>query len=309
MMRVSCRQVQGQLLGMAGSFVPRELGKLRDHIESCPACKAYWVALCADDALLRDGVAAMQPAVARVESGVMRQLAQMQPRPCVSAGGLRLSLLGNRSARMVVAAIIALGLFFLFARGRATMYAQVIDALGKVQTLHLVDAILRDGQWEKQEEIWYDRDVGVAATAWQDGKMTFQRIDNGEHVWMHMAGSDLGRRSRSMGPFRVVADLLQTGVFTRDRIRVAGEDKVAAGTPWKAYSLSNGTDTVRLLVWLDGERRVRAWEKRRLSKEGLWETYRTGTVEYDGELDLAVFKPDFGPGVRIVEVNTLPYER
>ena len=85
MTRSSCQHVQEQLLDLAGSSVPREAGALRDHLDSCPACKAYWAALCADDALLRDCIDALQPAVARIEDGVMRQLAQVQPEASVPA--------------------------------------------------------------------------------------------------------------------------------------------------------------------------------------------------------------------------------
>ena len=53
MTHLSCQHVQEQLLDMAGASVPREAGPLREHLDSCPTCKAYWAALCADDALLR----------------------------------------------------------------------------------------------------------------------------------------------------------------------------------------------------------------------------------------------------------------
>jgi hypothetical protein len=204
---------------------------------------------------------------------------------------------------MAAAAVLALSLYLLFGRGRTTLYDRVMGALGEVQTLHFVDAAVRDGRWEKRVELWYNQDAGVAATEWQGGQMTFQRIDNGEHVEEYAAGSKLGQPSPSAGALRVVADLLQTGLFTRDFVRVPREDRAVEGMPWRAYSLSNGTGTVRLLAWLDEGRRVRAWEKRRLSKDGAWETYRTGTIEYDVTPDPALFQPDFAPDVNIVDVD------
>jgi hypothetical protein len=318
MTRSSCQQVREQLLDMAGSSVPPEAGPLRDHLDSCPACKAYWAALCADDALLRDCIDALQPAVARIEDGVLRQLAQVQPEAGVlgphrqtPAGGwgavrtrrLRLPLLWNRRTGLAVAAVIALSLFLLFSRGRTTLYDQVMGALGEVQTVHFVDAAIRDGSWQKRVELWYNRDVGVAATVWQDGRMTFQRLDNGEHAWTYAAGSEFRQRSPSTGALNVVADLLQTGLFTRDFVRVPREDKAVEGTPCRAYSLSNGTGTVHLLAWLDEAQRVRAWEKRRLLKDGAWETYRTGTIEYDVTPDPALFQPNFAPDANIVDVD------
>jgi len=318
MTRSSCKQVQEQLLDMAGTSVPRQAGALREHLDSCPACQAYWAALCADDALLRDCIDALQPAVARIEEGVLRQLAQVQPegglpaphRPAAAAAWdvvrtqlLRWPLLRNPRTGMAAAAVLVLGLYLLFGRGRATLYDQVMEALDEVRTVHFVDAAVRDGRWAKRVELWYNRDAGVAATIWQDGQMTFQRIDNGEHAWIYAAGSELGQRSPSRGALRVVADLLQTGLFIRDFVRVPREDRAVEDVPWRAYSLSNGTGTVHLLAWLDEVQRVRAWEKRRLLKDGAWETYRTGTIEYDVTPDPALFQPDFAPEVNIVDVD------
>ncbi len=310
-----CQQVQEQLLDMAGSSLPREAGALRDHLEFCPACKAYWVALCADDALLRNCIDALHPTVARIENGVMRQLAQVRQEGSVPSSQrsasstwdaartqlLRLPLLWNRKTGLAAAAVLALSLYLLF--GRATLYDQVMDTLGKVQVVHLVDATLRDGRWEKETDLWYSRKAGLAATQWQGGQETIHRITNDGHAQVWADSGEVGRPGPSGRPLEVVADLLQTGLFTRDFIRVSREDKTVEGTPCRAYSLSNGTGTVRLLAWLDSTKRVRAWEKRRLLKDGTWETYRTGTIEYDVTPDPALFQPNFAPGANIADVN------
>ncbi len=75
------------------------------------------------------------------------------------------------------------------------------------------------------------------------------------------------------------------------------------GTPCRAYCLSNSTGMVRLLAWLDSAKRVRAWEKRRLLQDGTWETYRTGTIEYDVTPDPSLFQPSHAPEVNVVDVN------
>ncbi len=312
----SCQQVQEQLLDMAGSSVPPEAGPLRDHLDSCPACQAYWAALCADDALLRDCIDALQPALARIEDGVMRQLAQVQPTdplPATHRLGpasgvaqtrrLRLSLFWNRRTGLAAAAVLVLSLYLLFGRGRTTLYDQVMGALGEVQTLHFVDAAVRDGRWQKRVELWYNQDAGVAATVWQPGRTTVHRIGKGERTWKSAAGGEPGLPSPRTGALKVVADLLQTGLFTWDFVRMPEEDKAVEGMPWRAYFVSNETGTVRLLAWLDKARRVRAWEKRRLLKDGTWETYRTGTIEYDVTPDPALFQPGFAPDVNIVDVD------
>ncbi len=312
----SCQQVQEQLLDMAGSSVPPEAGALRDHLDSCPTCQACWAALCADDALLRDCIDALQPAVARIEDGVLRQLAQVQqegstsaphgPAPAweaVRARLLHLSLLRNPRTGLAAAAVLALSLYLLFGRGRATLYDQVIGALGKVQTVHLVDATLRDGRWEKETDLWYNRKAGVAATQWQSGQKTIHRIGIDEQEPATADSGRVGQPSPRTKALKVVADLLQTGLFTWDFVRVPQEDKAVAGVPWRAYSLSDQAGTTRLLAWLDETQRVRAWEKRRLTKDGAWETYRTGTIEYDVTPDPALFQPDFAPSANTVDVD------
>jgi hypothetical protein len=274
--------------------------------------------LCADDALLRDCIDALQPAVARIEDGVLRQLAQVPPEGSVPAPHrpalatpwgatrtqrLRLPLLWNRKTALAAAAVLALSLYLLLGRGRTLLYDQVMGTLGEVQTVHLVDATLRDGRWEKETELWYDQEAGVAATVWQAGRKTFHRIGKGERAWKSATGSGLGLPSPSTGALKVVADLLQTGLFTWDFVRMPEEDKAVEAMPWRAYFVSNETRTVRLLAWLDAARRVRAWEKRRLLQDGTWETYRTGTIEYDVTPNPALFRPDFAPEVNIVEVD------
>jgi hypothetical protein len=319
MTRSSCQQVQEQLLDMAGTSLPREAGTLREHLDSCPACRAYWTALCADDALLRDCIDALQPAVARIEDGVLRQLAQAPPEagmpesrrlaPAPAWGAARsrrwrFPLLRDRRTGIAVAAVLALGLYLLFGRGRTTLYDQVVGALDEVRTVHLVDATLRDGRWEKQTDLWYDREAGVAATVWQDdGKRTIIRIDPHVQEPTVVAGSGVGRPGPGTKALKATADLLQTGLFTWDFVRESREDKTVAGVPCRAYSLFNEAGTANLLAWLDSAKRVRAWEKRRLLQDGTWETYRTGTIEYDVTPDPALFQPNSAPDVNIADIN------
>lgn len=304
-------------MDLAGSSVPPEAGPLREHLDSCPACQAFWAALCADDALLRDCIDALQPAVARVEDGVMRQLARAQPqggapapgRPAATAAwgalrdGLGRRLRWNRRTAIAAAAVLALGLCLLFGRGRISRYDRVMGALAEVRTVHLVDATLREGRWEKETELWYDRAAGLAAAQWQDGRRTFHRITDDGHAQVLADSGKVGRRGSDGRPLQIVADLLQTGLFTRDFVRAARDDKAIEGTLCRAYSLSNGTGTVRLLAWLDTAQRVRAWEKRRLLQDGTWETYRTGMVEYDVTPDPALFQGGFTPDANRVDVD------
>jgi hypothetical protein len=303
-MRISCEEIQTRLLDAAGDPAAQDNSELREHLESCPSCQAFWTALCRDDRLLTDYVAAVQPAVSRIETLVAGQLAEVELRPQDIHGDRWLWLSRSRLLKVAAAAVVAAGLWLLFGRGETTLYAQMMKALGNVRTMHVVDTDLREGQWQKRAEVWYDRRAGVVEMVWRDGKMVSRRIDDGKQAWTYEAGSDVAQRSRSMGVLRVVTDLMETSVFTEGALRVPAEDRTVAGTPWQAYSRSKD-GTWCIVVWLDADKRVRAWEKRQLAQTGLWETYRRGTVEYDGTPEAALFQPDFGPAVRIVAVDSL----
>ncbi len=304
-MRTLCEQVQDELLNSGDGSMPECNDDLWDHIDSCRVCRAYRAALCRDDKLLTDYVDAMRPGVSRIEDGVIGQLDRMSQEHGVLSRRLPAALCGRRAVGWAVAAALALGLFLLLGRGETTLYARVMKVIEKAASLHIVDRQLRDGRWEKGAEIWYQRDAGVAETTWREGEMASSRIDDGEHLWTHAAGNDLAQCSRSMGVLRIVTELLQTDAFSDRGVRLSEEDKMIAGVQWRAYLQSGASDTLHIVVWLDAEDRLQAWEKRRLLTHGVWETYRAGTVEYDVTPDPKVFRPDFGPGVRVVEVDTL----
>jgi len=203
------------------------------------------------------------------------------------------------------AAIIfcVLGLLVFFGNGE-TLYAQVIKAIENAHTIHAVTENLDNGQWEKNTEVWYDRNKGVVETSWDKGEKTYMRIDNGQHMWKYRAGDNFAKRSKTIDPMGVARKLLNVDSFKKQAIREPSEDKVVNGIRYLAYIRSNPENTYRVLTWLDEANRVRGWEKMRLLDSGRWETYRIGEVEYDVELSPQIFIPDFGEDVEIADVDT-----
>ncbi len=203
------------------------------------------------------------------------------------------------------AAVIIIGIFFFFGNSHETLYAQVMKGLKSALTVHVFGESLRNGQWEKGMEAWYDRDIGVVEEHWRDDTLSSKRIDNGTHSWQYQHTSNLVKRSKSLDPMGVVADVLDVREITEKAIRDPGNDKVVNGERYFAYMHSNEESTNQLRVWLDEAKRVRSVEKSHVVDSGQWETYRVAKVEYDVEINPEIFSPEFGPDVRIVEVDTV----
>jgi hypothetical protein len=216
------------------------------------------------------------------------------------------TIMKSRTTKLATAAAIIIGasglLVFFFGNGE-TLHAQIIKAIGNARTIHAVSKNLDNGQWEKNTEVWYDRNKGVVETSWDKGKETYVRIDNGQYMWKYHAGSNFAKRSRTVDPMGLARKLLNVDSFKKQAIRCPDKDKFVNGIRCSAYLSWNAENSWRILTWLDESKRVRAWEKMRLLDNNQWETYRIGEVEYNVELNSEVFEPDFGEDVEIVEVD------
>ena len=64
---------------------------------------------------------------------------------------------------IAVAASVLMGVavWFVLVGRPGTLYAQVIAALEQANSVHITVDVLRDEQWEKGWEIWYQRGTGV----------------------------------------------------------------------------------------------------------------------------------------------------
>lgn len=218
------------------------------------------------------------------------------------------SIMKSRITKFSAAAAFAavmVGFIIFFGFGQQTLYAQVMKGLSSARTIHVIGKSLRNGQWEKGIEAWYEQGIGVVEEHWRDGVLKTKRIDNGTHSWQYWLTSNLVKRSESFDPMGIVADILDVKKLTEKAVRDPENDKVINCERYFAYVRSNEENTYKILTWLDEAKRIRAWEKSHVVDSGQWETYRIGEVEYDVNLDSITFSTDFGPDVRIVEVDEI----
>jgi hypothetical protein len=214
-------------------------------------------------------------------------------------------IMKSKITKLTAAAVVVLVLFLLFGDAQTTLYAQVIEALKKVRTVHVIKSGLEEGVWEKQTEVWYSESKGVVETYWLDGQINRVHIDNGEYMWVFLPNSNTVKRSISIDPIGSVAGLLESNSLEGKAAREPSYDKLVDGILCKAYAHSNKANTRHTRIWLDETSLIRAWQKNRFLKEGHWETYRTGHAQYNIELDPNLFLPNYGAKVTVYEVDTM----
>lgn len=230
-----------------------------------------------------------------------------QPSAAKQSNTWRMVMKG-RFITLSLAAIIMIGViafFIVIGNSQKTLYAQVMTALEKTNTCYVVGNRLRDGRWEKGIEAWYLHNAGVVEETWRDNKLLSKRIDNGQFMWLYRPGNNLVTRSESLDPLGVVANILDVRKITERVIVDPDNDKVVDGERYFAYVSSKEEDTHQILFWLDEMKRLREWEKRHVADNGQWQTYRAGRVEYNIEVESRIFAADFGPDVRIVELDKI----
>ena len=213
-------------------------------------------------------------------------------------------IMKSKITKVAAAAVIVVAaLIHFFGDAQQTLYAQVLEAFENARKIHVTGRSLQNGQFQKSLEVWCDDERGLVETEWLNGQRLYTRIDNGKYEWRHEAGSRVAKRSDSVDPRGIIRRLLNIAAFKEQAERDAGHDKTVNGIQCAAYVSSKGQ--IRIITWLDAENHVRAWEKSRLLDDGQWETYRIGEVEYDIEAEPNTFVPDFGPDVKVVEVDTI----
>ena len=194
-----------------------------------------------------------------------------------------------------VAAVLIVGLVFLVGDGQQTLYAQVVEALEQVRTIHIGIKEYRDGQWFKDHEIWYDREAGIVEEERYEGR-TDVRIDNGRYEWRYAEGNELIAQLKSYRDNDEIARNLCAEWLRHDPSRVPSGDVVIDGMRCEMYVLSDRGDKVS--IWVDGKNHVRQVEQvTELSGQKI--EFRA-TVEYDIVIAQNRFSPKFGPEVKLI---------
>jgi hypothetical protein len=215
--------------------------------------------------------------------------------------------MGNRFAGLAVAAsIVLIAAISLFLSGPKTLYAQTLKALEKARTIHAIGKDKRDGQWQQNAEIWYERGVGVVEQENVHGQINV-RIDNGQYQWRYAGGTQAAMKTKSTDPdaMGVVAKLLNLRELEERFTGGPVGTKTVDGVECRVYSKSGPDNTWRMEIWIDNDMRVRGWEKSRKTASGQWEAYQTALVEYDISIAKSRFSPDFGPGVAVIDAAAI----
>jgi outer membrane lipoprotein-sorting protein len=302
-----CSEREEQISMLLSNDLSDETRKdLEQHLGQCAACRDYLMAVREDDRRLIAFADQMSPVVARVEGRVLETVSRAclpKLEPTIQTTLLWRIITKNRFAGLAVAASVVLFVAIaVFLSGPKTLYAQTLKALEKARTVHAVGKDKRDGQWEQNAEVWYERGVGVVEQENVRGQIV-TRIDNGQYQWRYTGGTSSAMKTKSPDPdaMGVVARLLNLREIQERFTGSPVGAKTVDGVECKVYSQSNPENTWRMDIWLDSDMRIRGWEKFRKTAGGDWEAYQTASVEYDLPIEKSRFAPDFGPGVTVID--------
>lgn len=220
------------------------------------------------------------------------------------------SIIMNKSFIKTAAAILVIGsVWLLFFQGNSTLYARVVRAMERARTVHAVGYRRVGGELVWGNEMWYARGEGFRMS-WEQSGTKHVVIDNGRHRWVYQAGQDFAGQSKSVTAEMLPREITETGRYI-DRCALQREtDAVIDGFACDLYvgSYPDKPDTTQLMYWVDRELRPRRFEERVLEGRA-WVTVERVEIAYNVEIDPAVFRPDFGTGVRIVDEEKVLEER
>ena len=196
---------------------------------------------------------------------------------------------------------------------RNSLYAQVIEAVHKARTFHTIQfAQPKDGAKPiKATEQWFERGVGFRMEGF--GQI---RLGNDEYIWSFNKDRNIVTRSQSNGidkaTMPIFAQIDQLAQELQNEYeRYPKGDQEIDHEPCKAYLLTK-TDRIvdssmksgerRGLIYLDQQSRlVRGVVQRRENDRYNTESYIS--FKYDEPIDPALFKPDFGKDVKIIDAD------
>ena len=204
---------------------------------------------------------------------------------------------------MALAACVAIVCIVKWALGPGDegLYRRVSAAVDATHTIHAVAEAMQDGQWGKRGEIWYQRGKGIVLHEFLGGRQRIL-IDNGEHRWEYTKGATTALRRTSIDPLEEVKDLLNVEALRQELVRMEAEDRVLDGIPCKCYGRESEDGLSREMAWIDSEDLVRLWEEhRRQDTETDFTPDEIVTIEYGMDIDPALYEPNFGSDVRIVD--------
>jgi len=191
----------------------------------------------------------------------------------------------------------------------SVLYAQVMQAMKKVQSLHgVVFVQTEEGILTQVGETWFARNQGFVVKSTEH-----TRIDNGIYFWEFVKGSSTASRTKSQGTDELLDQALDfREELERDCERYPAGDRVIEGMRYPCYQLTfHGDAKPADSSFLDFDKRRTfvfinsgSLLKRMESQEniaGEWRTRIVRTWEYDVPVDPKMFEPHFAEGVQILD--------
>lgn len=284
-----------------GELEPKAADELRGHIESCETCKSLYQELIEEEQTIRAAFQTIADKGEGIKSDLIEQLDKKGP---VETIGIHWgNIIKSPVTKIAAAAVIVIALLLLFKNSQATLYAQVIKAMKEARTIRVVSDAMYNGQWRRNVEIWYQKGLGEKRIVWDRNRQIIM-IDNGKYIWEYTLGNDFASRNKSTGLTQLPGEILEIQRYLKECERDPAGDKVIDGFKCNLYTATRRQDSEgnRILFWVDEQMRLRKFEEHIL-RDGHWEDDEYGEVKYDVEFEPNIFVPDFGPDVKIVEMD------
>ncbi len=194
-----------------------------------------------------------------------------------------------------------------------SLYAQVTTAVRQARTLHTIQYVQPKDADEpvRVTESWYERGVGF-----RHERPNYVRIGNKEHFWTLAKDRKVATRSRSDGIEKATEPLFseidRLARQLQDEFELYPEgDLTIEGRACQAYLLTKldryadsglKAGERRVLIFLDEESRLvrNVFESRHGDD---WRTERFSDWKYDEPVNRAMFQPNFGDDVKIVDAD------
>ncbi len=246
------------------------------------------------------------------ERFVERVLARLDDTPCLATNPTRSKARILRFSYWAAAAILVCIGFWWTSGLQSTgnvLYAQVMEAMKKVHSLHAVAFVQsEEGVLLQVEETWFARNQGFVVMNTEQ-----TRVDNGTYFWEFAKGSDTASRTKSQGTDELLDQALDIRKeLQRDCIRYPAGDRVIEGTEHQCYQLTfHGAakpadssmldfEKRRTFIYINSESLLKRIESQG-NIEGEWQTLIVRTWEYDVLVDSKLFEPDFGEDVQVID--------
>ncbi|NOY30516.1 MAG: hypothetical protein GXP28_10185 [Planctomycetes bacterium] len=263
---------------------------------------------------LQQQLTQLGPKWPRDEHFVDSVMARLAEAPCLATNPHRSKSRIIRFSYWIAASIIVcIGLWWtsdLQSSGNV-LYAQVMEAMKKVQSLHAVVYMqTEDGIITQVGETWFARNQGFVVMNTEQ-----TRIDNGIYFWEFANGSDTASRTKSQGTDELLDKALDIRkTLERDCERYPAGDRIIDGMGHQCYRLTfHGAvkpadpslldfDKRRTLVFINSESLLKRIESQN-NVAGEWQTHIIRTWEYDVSVDPKWFEPNFGSDVQVIDTD------